>query len=169
MSATAVIDFKFDVTEGLGSLGDLVSGSVAGIHSMTETTSFTLDSGSTPPITQVWSDEFTLSAGAATLDLTALARDAQANLDLTGLKIQAYFFATPSTNTDTVTIVDGATNGYNIFGDASGQITIGASGQKGFAMFYAPETLQDVGASDKTIDLSSSDTDATVKVLLVAG
>lgn len=172
MAATATLNFGFSVVETLESLGDLVSGNASGTHAVTEDTSHTLDSGSTPAITQVWSDSFTLSSGTATIDLTALSRTAQSDLNLStgSLKIQAFILAVPSTNTGSVTITDGATNGYNLFGDASGQITIGASGQAGLAMFYLPEQLPEVanGSAD-TIDFSSGDADATVEIVLVAG
>lgn len=135
-------------------------------HSTPMTTTAVLTSGSTPPVTKIWSDEAALTAGAATIDLTALPTPHDDNVTFSTLKVQLVYFKNKSTNTDTLTIVDGATNGYNIFGDASGQVTLGIGDE---ILMKCNDTLQDVGASDLAIDLSSSDTDATYQVILAAG
>ena len=130
------------------------------------TTSGTMNASSTVPSTKAWGATQNLSAGAATLDLQALLDGNLPNVDFTGLKVQAIKVECPSTNTSGVAIVDGASNGYNIWGDASGSVTVlpGCS-----VLMFFNDQLDDVAASDSEIDLSSSDTDATFTMLMVAG
>lgn len=121
---------------------------------------------STPAVSKAFSDSVQLTAGAASLDLAALAGPLSTAIDMTGLKVQAILVLADAANTDVVTVDVGATNGYNIFGTAGSELALAAGG---FALFYSPEGLPDVGAAAKTIDLSSPDTDAIVKVIIVAG
>lgn len=107
----------------------------------------------------------TLIAGAATIDLTNMT-DGALTKDFTGLKVQIFKFTNPDTNSSTITVTDGATNGYSIFGDASGQVTFPLGMTLGFT---APDVLADVSSTVKTIDLSSSDVDASYTVQIVAG
>lgn len=163
---SATVNLRLFGSESLSLSEDHVSDpTVAHSDFGTGATSVALSSGSTPPATQIWSDQITLSAGAATVDLSALTHPI-ATLDLTGLKVQAIKIAAASANTAAITASDGATNGYNIFGDASGQVTIAAGGE---VVFYNPEGNPDVGAAAKTIDFSSGDTDAIFDIMVIAG
>ena len=125
-----------------------------------------LGSGTTPAVTKVWGEDGALSAGAKTIDLTALARGAISNHTFSGLKIHFGLVAADSTNTQDLTIAEGATNGYALFGSSGGPVKLGAGG---VMAIYNPEYLQDVGASDLSIDLSSSDVDAGYRIILAAG
>lgn len=165
MAVTANFVQRVYATETLGVSLDLQVAAPTVIHSLSPI-SADLSATSTPVVSQIWSDSITLTAGAATIDLSSLARSGLATLDLSALKVQAFIVRARSTNTDTVTVADGGTNGYNIFGDASGQVTLAAGAA---VSFYSPEGLQDIGSSDKTIDLSSSDADAIVDVVILAG
>jgi len=111
-----------------------------------------------------------LSSGTATIDLTALTRGngGATAVNMSGLKVQIFKFENVSTNTAAITITDGASNGYNIFGDASGQVTLGI-GCVLQVVCPTAEYLPDVAAGAKDIDLSSSDQDATINVMLAAG
>lgn len=124
-------------------------------------TSATLSSSTTPAITEVVSVLVTLSGGAATVDFTSLTKAGGGSLDTTGLKLQAAYFEVPGSSS--MTISDGATNGYNIFGDASGQVTIPGTGSLGF---YFPEGLDDVATADATIDFAGTGTDTCKCVFL---
>ena len=76
--------------------------------------SFSLDSagtGSTGPITNIFADAVALVAGAYTLDLTAVPQTGGGTLDATGLKVQAIRMENLSTNSNLMTIDDGAANG----------------------------------------------------------
>lgn len=158
-------DFKLKVTETLDVAID-------GVTNLDHTLQIAGSSGSlspttTVPCTKAWKDQGALTAGAATIDLTNLARDNLPAVDMSGLKIQLVHIINASTNTATLTVTDGATNGYLLFGDASGQVTIPVGGQ---ILWFGNEALADVtNASNDTIDLSSSDTDATYDILIVAG
>ncbi len=135
-------------------------------HTRETANAATLDASSTPAVSKSWWDDGTLTAGAATIDLTALVRANLPNVDMTGLKVQLFKFIATSTNTAGIRIKVGASNAYNIFGDANGEITLLPGGVH---FQYIPEQLPDVASGAKDIDLSSSDTDAGYAVEIVAG
>jgi len=128
----------------------------------------TLNASSAAPVTKIYSDEITLTAGAATIDLTSLTGFAGTSATWAGLKVQAILISTNKNNTDAVTFAEGGTNGYAALG-SGWTITLGASGKSATALFYLNEGAPDVGASDKTIDVTSSDTDAKFRIVMVAG
>ena len=169
MAITQVeFDFKLKVTETIALGIDSLTDQTYYPQIATDTSSGTKTPSTQVPCTQQWQDSLSLTAGAATLDLTSLASGNLAAKDFTGLKVQFIKIRNRSANTAAVTIVDGATNGYNIFGDASGSVTIPA----GMTLMLGADTtegLQDVAAADKTIDFSSSDADATVDIQIIAG
>lgn len=111
-----------------------------------------LSSSTTPPITKVAAFTKALVAGAATIDLTALVGTAGAAVDGTGLKVQAVKVQNPSTNTNTLVIKEGASNGYHLMG-ASFQITL----QPGEEFIWRGiDKAPDVAGSAKTIDLTDA-------------
>lgn len=165
MAVTATYDFKLSVSDAIALGLDLVADQT--FTHVIDGDSGSLTGSSTPAVSKAWSDEVQLTAGALSLDLTSLSRGSVlSSLDLTGLKLQLIKIKAAIANTDTVTIADGASNGYSIFGDTSGSITLGSGD---VAMFLFAETLPDVSATVKTIDISSSDTDAVLEIILVAG
>ena len=85
---------------------------------------------------------------------------------MTGLKVQVFFFIANANNTANISIQDGATNGYDIFGDSGSYVSVPPGG---WVLYYGADGLDDVGSSDKTIDLASSDADASYQVQIVAG
>jgi hypothetical protein len=126
-----------------------------------------MNAASTVPATKVASDSIALTAGTLTLDLTALVGAAGAAVTFTGLKVQLAKFKNPSTNTGTLVITVGAANGYNIFGDAAGSVTLGIGAE---VLMMCPDTLDAVGVADLGIDITSAaDADATLQYILVAG
>lgn len=126
----------------------------------------TLNAGSTPPATVAYSDEVQLSAGAYTIDLTALPGALGTTRDFSGLKIQAIKIVANSQNTAAVTVDVGAVNGYNWLGSASAHATLGPG--EAVAGYFV-DTLPDISGTASDIDLGSADPDARVTVLLVAG
>lgn len=127
-------------------------------------TQIALSAGTTVPATK--SSVFTpqLSGGALTIDLTSLTDPGGAALNATGLKLQ-YLKFNNGVTTDgvlakgsnaTVTLTNGATNGYDLFG-GSNSLTIVAGG---WVELYFNDLLDDVGSTDKDIDLSGAGTDA---------
>lgn len=164
-SATAQVKLQFLETTTANEL--LVNSDL--LHKFDELVKLT--SSSTPAVTKVYAQQRALSAGALTLDLTALTDGTGAALDLTGLKVQFVAFANKpvsgAPNTDTLNVKFGATNGYNIFGDAASEVTLAVGG---WCIFYNPEGTPDVanGSAD-TVDVSSSDADADFIVMIAAG
>ena len=71
-----------------------------------------------------------------------------------------------SANTDPITVKPAAANGYNLFGDASGQVTLGPGDV--LAVKYN-DTLPDVAAGAKDITITSADAVAKYKIILGAG
>lgn len=134
----------------------------------TFTNSGQLTGATAVPATKQFTKTITLAAGVASIDLTALV--AEATKDFTGLKVQLVGIFAASTNTATVICKPGAANPARIFGtDAGanhGQVVLDAG--CGCA-FYMNDKLVDVGATAKNVDFSSTDVDAVIEVLLVAG
>lgn len=166
MAVTAKLYMALKVAESKAGTG-AVAATLLADHLLGAPAGETYNATSSVPATQVASvEDADLSAGAATIDLTALTNGFGDALDGTGLKVQLFYFVSASDNTDTITIVDGATNGYNIFGDAAGQITVPVGGK---VLLEFDDALDDIAAGDATIDLSSSDLDATYSFVIVMG
>lgn len=129
-----------------------------------------LTSSTTPAITKVYAQQLALTAGAATVNLTALTDGLGAAMTMVGLKVQFVAFANKpvsgAANTDTLNVKIGGTDGYAIFGDAASEITLAIGG---WCVFYNPEGCPDVATDVDQIDVSSSDTDADFIVMIAAG
>lgn len=124
---------------------------------------WTLNSGSTPPATQVCDFQKALSTGAGTIDLTAVP-GSLGNLDLTGLKVQLVRFRNPSGNANPITVTFGAANGYLLLGTAWKMIL-----QPGQSVeLFLNDASPDVDATHKNIDIAGTGSQA-LDVLLVAG
>jgi hypothetical protein len=115
-------------------------------------TSGTLNAGTTPAATKTWSGAFALSGGAKTHDFADLRSYSATEVDASGLEVILFKFINNGTNT--MTIVDGASNGYPILGDTSGSITIAAGGS--FEFYTADGIAQVVDGTHKTIDISGT-------------
>lgn len=120
----------------------------------------------TVPVTKYSAKEYTLTAGAATIDLTNLV-GTQANVDGTGLKVQFIRFIAPSTNTAVVNVAQGASNPYPIWGSGN-DIDVPVGAEIAFRTADAA-TISDVsGLSASEIDLSGV-ADETIKVEIYLG
>jgi hypothetical protein len=123
--------------------------------------------GTTPAVSRVYRDQLVLVAGALTIDLTSLDQGNLPDINLTGLKVQALKMRALSTNTAPVLVSAAVSNGYEIFGAAAGgQVELGAGAQ--VAMIFN-EHLADVAAGIKDLTFASTDLDAVIDVLVVAG
>lgn len=111
--------------------------------------------------TKAWSQTVTLTAGAATLDLTALARTGLPTVDLTGLEILSIMFRAASTNTSAITIVPGASNGYTALG-------LGVSLKADCEVLFHIPTGTAVDSTHKTLDLASGMATASVDIIILA-
>ena len=97
-------------------------------------------------------NDFALSAGAASVDFTAIRGTGGANRDFTGKKVQAILLKNKSTNTGDMTFSVGASNGLELFG-ASFTFKL-KPGQ--CCLFYLNDAAPDVAAGDKTIDVAGT-------------
>ncbi len=165
MAVTATFQFLFNASETLAGLLATVADPT--IKHDIGSAKTTIDSGTAAsPVTKAWSDEVQLSGGTISLDLQALVGFLADAVDLTGLKIQGFHIKADVDNSAVIVIKDGASNGYELFGAASGQVTLPANGE---VMFFSPEGLDDVAAADSEIDVTSSDVDAKFKITIIAG
>lgn len=105
--------------------------------------------GSTIPLTVPWSDQRTLAGGTDTIVLTALANGNLPAKDFDGLKINAWKIKADKTNTQPIVVAPAASHGHNMFGDANGQITLGAEAEMmGKGVETLADVLKDVAASE---------------------
>lgn len=159
----AIYDLKLDIRQTT----DLSLDGVTNPEVARETASAaTLDANSAVPVTTSWWDDADLVAGTLTLDLTALTRANLPNVDMTGLKVQILKFKADSANTAGIVVADHGTTGYLIFGDASGQVTV-LPGSEILMVFN--DQLADVSGSVKQLLVTSTDTEATYSIEIVAG
>lgn len=129
----------------------------------------TLDASSTPAVSKTYSQTINLTAGAATIDLTALPGPNSTTVDFTGLKVQALKLVCPSTNTAGITVDRGATNAYNLFGaDNASAEQVEVLPGDAMAIKGGTDKREDVDATHKDVQLAGTGTE-TIKVILVAG
>ena len=125
-------------------------------------TPYNYSADTTVDATKGWANTVTLTAGAATINLTTLTRTGLPTVDLTALKIRAIHFKALSTNSALITIVPGASNGYAALGLG---LSLAPGGE---ALIHNPSSAA-VTSSLKNIDLASADTDASLDVVIFAG
>lgn len=111
------------------------------------------DESITPSPATIFSGKvYSLSGGAASVDLRALRTVGGGSGDGNGLKVQGFYFKNLGANA--MTIVGGASNGYLIFG-TSGSVVV----QPGGALcIYHADASADIDATHKTIDVSGTGT-----------
>ncbi|MCC6797721.1 MAG: hypothetical protein IT366_21590 [Candidatus Hydrogenedentes bacterium] len=120
---------------------------------------------STIPVTKAYVTNKAMSGGAATIDLTSLTDISQSAADFSGLKVQALLCYNPASNSP-ITITEGASNGHSLSASSSSwKVTLPAGA---WFLFYGADGGQDVGASDKTWDLSGTTTNA-LSIAVLAG
>lgn len=115
------------------------------------------------PATKIVSFTKAMSGGAGTIDLTSLT-GANGSVDGTGLKVQWIWFKATTGNANDITIKEGASNGYALAG-ASWQVILSADQEFGF---IGNDNTPDIGATDKTIDLSGT-LAQSVEVVIIMG
>jgi hypothetical protein len=128
----------------------------------------TLNASSTVPATKTYVDTISLTAGAATIDLTSLTGEGGRSVTFNGLKVQKVQISCPASNTAGITFDVGASNGYNLFGadnasDESVEVMPGGAEQR-----YTPNNGEDVDSTHKQIDVTGTGTES-FNIALVAG
>ena len=115
-----------------------------------------LNAGTTPPATVCAFFLKALSAGAGTIDLTALPGTLGAAVDGTGLKVQVAKFKNPATNANAITVTFGAANPYLLGGSAFKWIL--QPGQE--ITIYGNDATPDVASGAKNIDIAGTGSQA---------
>lgn len=115
-------------------------------HAGYNLTGLQLDANSTPAVTKCSFQDYALSGGTKTIDLTALLGVNDAVQDCTGLKLQFLVFLNPAGNADMVISGEG-TNGYSL--GAARTINGGAITCRD--VMYVPNALGTVGSGAKNL------------------
>lgn len=157
-SGSAVINLAVVETIALSS-GAAANPTVT--HGINSQAAANYNPNTTPVPDAAWSNTITLSGGALTLNLAALTRSPLATVDMTGLDILAIHVKAKSTNTETVSIVPGASNGYADLG-------LGQKLKPGCEFLYHCPNGAAVDSTHRTLDISSSDADAKLDIVIWA-
>ena len=167
MAISLRYDAKFEADEVPSLALDLASSNPTLQHRIAyATVKGTLDGTTTVVITDGHSDRIALTAGAYTLDLRAATGYGGIVKDFNGLKVKAIIIVANSANTAGIVVKDGASNPYLIWGSATGEVTV----WPGYPIMQVfGNNNAAVSATVKTIDFSSSDTDAEFELILVVG
>lgn len=169
MSMTGVINLQLTATEIVDTGLHTVGTSTSLLHTLGALRT-ALNANTTPAVDSGIGDKVALVAGSATLDLAALAKgNFSGSKDFSDKSVKAYALKAASTNTDTLTIETGASNGYDLFGQSgSDQVTLSPGDTIAF-LAGDNDSLETIDATHKTIDLSSSDVDAELEYLILVG
>ncbi len=162
-TVSALLESRLTVTETF--TGDYVSpgDNTVTINGLNETATY--NASSAVPVTKVASFRVTLSSGLGSINLAALpGATADETVVGTGLKPQLVKFRNLATNANTITIVEGASNGHALLG-ASFSITL-APGQSILA--FLDEAAQDVASGDRLLDITGTGSQI-LEVVIVLG
>jgi len=152
MSVNVAYQAKVAVTETLESnVPATPTGSRSVVHSAWDSTK-TLKNDSSPPATKVAAFEQALTAGEATIDLTALTGTNGATVVGSGLRVQVLRVRAPATNGNPITIAKGISNGYDGLGASFSHALVPG----GEALFFLNDAGGDIGGSNKTLDLDGT-------------
>lgn len=111
-----------------------------------------LTGASNVPVSKCAYFEQALTAGAASIDLTALTGTNGGAVNGTGLKVQAILIKNKSTNSNVMTFAVGASNGYNLAGAGWSEALL--PGQ--WTLKFLNEAAPDVAAGAKTLDIAGT-------------
>lgn len=163
-TVSAVITASITVTETLStSESPLIDSSDATIKEKIAV-STTLNSSSSPDAELHAAMQQALTAGAATIDFTALTRHGGGSVSFAGKAVRAISFQNPTTNANEITIANGASDSLDLFG-ATYSITL-QPGQTLTA--YLAAVGPTVGANDKNVDISGTGSQV-LNMIAVAG
>jgi hypothetical protein len=168
MSVTATIAQNLSVVETLDNNTDPIAAANRKVTwGALSAVSESLTASTTVPATKVAGGQVALVAGAKTLDLTALTGLGAngATEDFTGLKVQALFMKNPATNSGSISIAPGASNGYE-FNGSDGKLTL-SPGQS--VLLYLADSAPDVAdSSADQLDFAGTGTEE-FDIVMVAG
>lgn len=162
MTATATVRLSPEIKQFITlASGDTVAASLfKGLEQTAQ-----LKDDSVPPISKAVVSEITLTAGAVTIDFTALTGANGAAVDATGLKLQYIAIINKAANA-ALSIVAGATNGYSL-GHASARYDLpGHASNTSWIQQKFNDDLADVAAGAKTLDVTGTGTQSFYIALL---
>ena len=160
MSVTANVNLLVNVDETFNT--DALVNQIL-THAGYNATGLTLNGDSTPPVTKVSAQDYALSSGTKTIDLTALLGVNDLVQDCTGLKLQLLVFINAAGNADMTISGEGA-DGYSL-GAAH---VVNGSTIATRTIMYLPEALADVSSSVKNLVVTGTGSQ-TFKLLLLLG
>ncbi len=128
----------------------------------------TLNASSTVPATKASSDDISLVAGGATIDLTSLPGPLSTTVTFDGLKVQLVKIKCPATNTGGITFAVHGASGYNLFGEDNASAERVEVMPGGSEMRETPDNGEDVDATHKQVAVTGTGTDV-FQIELVAG
>lgn len=158
MAVSAQVTMKCKVTETLAD-ASLASNGTDVVHDAYGLAT-TIKSDTLVPATKVAAGIQTLSAGALSMDLTALTGTNGASLTALGLKLQVWLLK--NLGAAVMTFTEGASNGYAALG-ASFSFTLA---QNQMAQFYLADAAPDVAAGDRIIDVAGTGTQTFQNVMV---
>lgn len=153
MAVTISPRIDFTAVETLSSGVDAATDPVVS-HNGFNLRNVSLNASSTPPVTKTVYREFALSGGSLTIDFTSITGTNGITHDMTGLKLQTVIIKNPAGNAS-MNIAPGSSNPYAPWGTGN-DITIPAGSTFGF---YFADTLADVAAGAKTLDITGTGTE----------
>lgn len=122
------------------------------------------NASSTPPASKAVANSYAMTAGAKTLDLTALVGTNGATVDGSTLKLNYAKFINPSTNTGSIVVKFGASNAYLLGSDSAWRHTL----KPGDEVLYKGTANPTIDSTHKNIDISGTGTES-IEVVLVMG
>lgn len=127
-------------------------------------TSDTLNAGTGVPVTKVVANTITMTAGAATIDMTALVGSNGGAVDMTGLKLQIFKLKAKATNTNPLVVKFGAADPYTGLGSAFNfELQPGAE-----MTFFGNEKSAEVASGVKDLDVAGTASEE-VDMMMVCG
>lgn len=166
MSISADVAMTLTVRETLTTnVPDVAAGNAVITHNSYNVTA-TLSATSTPVGTYSASFAKAMSAGAATIDFTALTGTNGATIDGTGKRIIACIMTNPATNANSITISTGASNGLTIFGTNGKHVL--QPGESVMKYDASASLGTAIDATHKNVDLAGTAAQ-TLNVIVVLG
>lgn len=162
MSVSATYISQLSVTESIGNV-PLVDANQSSILHDKLNRSVSLSGSTTPAVSVVIAETFALTAGAGTIDLTAMTGTNGATVNATGLKAKLCKIHNPATNA-AFTVKAGATNPYPLLGAAF--LIVLQPDQEILA--YLLDAGSAVSSTVKSIDLAGTGTQA-IEMIIVFG
>jgi len=124
MSVSVRYQNILDVTETITTSYDLAGDAVVSPVHKIDAPGGTRNAGSTPAAVDGWSDRRALVVGADQIDLAALVGAAGLAKSALTYKLQNIRIRPLTSNSNPITFAPAAVEGYHLFGDADGQLTL---------------------------------------------